>query len=66
MRFNQRKKNGQLGRMTLVELGIVEESDFANKPVECSRCGHIFSPILITGKCPICGYQGNKRGNQNG
>ena len=57
MRFNQRKTNGQFGRMSITELGLVKENELARGSMICSKCGHKWYPILITGKCPKCGYQ---------
>ncbi len=57
MRFNQRKRNGQFGRMSLVELGLLRVNQIACKPMVCGKCGYEWISILITGKCPNCGNQ---------
>ena len=52
-RHSYRGKDGRFERCTVEKLFRIKVNE-SGKKYRCKNCGHLFVPIIETGKCPKC------------
>jgi hypothetical protein len=62
VRNTKRLSNGRFARVTFRDIFEVDPN---NAAITCKGCGHVWSPILKTGRCPECNLENGLNPNNS-